>query len=448
MLFERAFERRKMEGGALTDELRLTPEQQDKLSRIVNAKQRDSLLKALRAGEEIPDVAWTPIPAMSDNEQERADDMMRSTLEQLLQQSTARDAGSPVERPTVGEVKAKMEAYAQALSAPASRDEPEDGGTAALSLEGLIDELESRARDEFGLALEAVTGCEERIDDTEDSRLLFAWCYFNPYGPTLSSLQLLRDPRGRGEVLALRSEHPFTPVGALFGLLADRMPRADLGRVLAGLLAANRRQETALFGGLPSSVIVAESAPAGLARAWGNRPELEAAVVRELLRPTLSSLVTGHALTEACRYLSEYRGDPWERTKHERDEAMGRPQAQHLLETIQAIHEGETPAGQTPTEQPDEATPPSPGQFDEWFALATDAEHVASEFEQFEAAWVGSLKFGRRGVGVALGASLLPRVSFCRDGPCRRQSDGTPVAHPHESQRRRGNSRVRVERAR
>ena len=40
-----------------------TPEQQQRLAHIVNPQQRAALLQAIAAGEEIPDFAWTPIPA-------------------------------------------------------------------------------------------------------------------------------------------------------------------------------------------------------------------------------------------------------------------------------------------------------------------------------------------------------------------------------------------------
>ncbi len=65
-----------------------TPEQQARLAHIINPQQRAALLQAIAAGEEIPDFAWTPIPARVDCDQIYRE--VKKKVDERLGRSTAK----------------------------------------------------------------------------------------------------------------------------------------------------------------------------------------------------------------------------------------------------------------------------------------------------------------------------------------------------------------------
>jgi hypothetical protein len=67
----------------------VTPEQEERLSRIVNVRQRETLLKAIDAGEEIPDYAWTPRPALTKDQQSKMDKTLEPLVERLVKAAHA-----------------------------------------------------------------------------------------------------------------------------------------------------------------------------------------------------------------------------------------------------------------------------------------------------------------------------------------------------------------------
>lgn len=63
---------------------RPTPEEEQKLSKIVNRRQREALLRAIAQGEEIPDFAWTPIPELTEEQERKLDELMRPVLQEMV----------------------------------------------------------------------------------------------------------------------------------------------------------------------------------------------------------------------------------------------------------------------------------------------------------------------------------------------------------------------------
>ncbi len=63
---------------------RPTPEELEKLSRIVNRRQREALLRAIERGEEIPDFAWHPVPDLPEDAQRKLDELLEPLVRDLV----------------------------------------------------------------------------------------------------------------------------------------------------------------------------------------------------------------------------------------------------------------------------------------------------------------------------------------------------------------------------
>lgn len=63
---------------------RPTPEELEKLSRIVNRRQREALLRAIERGEEIPDFAWHPVPDLPEDVERRLDELLEPLVRDLV----------------------------------------------------------------------------------------------------------------------------------------------------------------------------------------------------------------------------------------------------------------------------------------------------------------------------------------------------------------------------
>ncbi len=311
-----------------------TREQAERLSRITNPQQRAALLSAIAEGEAIPEYAWNPLPTEFD-----AAALARRVRERF--HSAPSSETQPVEEETV----------------PASTDDV-DGEIARCA-----DLLRPAATAESGY-LSAPIECPALASARVFTPLL-AWAFFNPFGPTLCALHLVRVPRTGERVIFCRSLNPFANSALACGLVPDAVAQ-DVPRIVSVLTRLFSGSDTPMPNP-PTHVQVPPESPLAPTQA------------REII---LSSVKRTRAkeLAVTIQRLKDYKGDPWGRTAVERDEAFARLR-QGLASPTQA--------------SPDE-TLATTAQLEEWWTAATDPVHVQSEVAELPRAWDGAINFQKR----------------------------------------------------
>lgn len=191
---------------------------------------------------------------------------------------------------------------------------------------------------------------------------LLRWLYFNPLGPTSCTLSYIPVPDSQECILALISVNPFQKNLVAYSLLPEHPSKNVSFGMTAGLFTANGHPAAPLFDGLPTSVFHASNCPA-------QPPLLDGPQARSLFRAVYQNIAEPD-LRMTNEYLRRYRGDPWERTMAELQEAM----------LTRIVRPEETEGGFDGTA------------FDEWFDLVTDPVHVQSEHDNFPEAWRGAIE--------------------------------------------------------
>jgi len=189
------------------------------------------------------------------------------------------------------------------------------------------------------------------------TRPIVHWGWFNPMGPTLSALFLIDMPGDSEQLLCSCALHPFSPSAAVYGLIPCG-DRAAISQALECLFADNGTSDHPLLSSLPSYVLLRPQSPV-------PPDELE----------NLFFAAAQQAMPEdvdaRCDLLERYKGQPWEREAPER--------------IFSAALAGEGDATHT--------APLSREQFDRWWSLVTDGQHIETEMSQLGAAWEGAIQF-------------------------------------------------------
>ena len=264
----------------------------------------------------------------------------------------------------------KMESW-PARIAPADRLVPQGlrPPLTAISNETIEDQLKNCAdelrwstnRGHSETALPSpVIGCDA-LEHATGTPLL-RWMYFNPFGPTSCTLSCIPVPGSEECILGLISVNPFQKNLVAYLLLPEHPSQTILFGRTTDLFTVNGHLAVPLFESLPTSVFHANNWPA-------QSPLLDGSQARSLFRAVYQSIAEPDLRT-TNEYLRRYRGDPWERTMSELQEAI-------LTRIV----------------RPEEAVRDSDGTvFDEWFDLVTDPAHVQSEHDNFAGAWRGAIE--------------------------------------------------------
>jgi hypothetical protein len=313
---------------------RATPEQEARLARITNPQQRATLLKALADGDTIPEYAWEPLPTEFDTVAflRRADKAAATRRVPVVEA-----APSEASHPSADDVDREIVRCAEMLRPTA---------TAATGY------------------LSASIDCQALASARVFTPLL-AWAFFNPFGPTLCALHLVEVPGTREYVIFLRSLNPFATSATAHGLLP-----APVGQDTPQLVSILRR----LFSGeetpmpnLPTHVRLLPESP------------LNASQAKTIILSSAKA-TDSQALAVTIQRLKTYKGDPWKRTAVERDEAFARIRPGGVDASAAAVGGG----------------PATEAQFEQWWVLATDPDHVRSEVDQLPRAWDGAVEFQKR----------------------------------------------------
>ena len=181
------------------------------------------------------------------------------------------------------------------------------------------------------------------------SAVLLVCGWFNPIGPTLSTLEIATSPLDDQETLLVYARHPMLPeYQVVVEVSTAEQVAAALDEAVASMITV-----------APPNVITLSGCPA----------ELQPAMVAAL-RGALERLGKEHAVSlaeERVKVLSTL-GDPWAFAGEERDDDEQAPEV------------------------------PAPGgadEFTEWLQAVTDPENVIANMIQFGRAWDGSLNYLR-----------------------------------------------------
>jgi hypothetical protein len=245
----------------------------------------------------------------------------------------------------------------QNLGSPSEASDP---------VQAFADKARSTATEATNYLCEPIDGCDE-IGSAPDFIPLCAWGIFNPFGPTMTSVTLVSVPGGGEKLIFLRILHPMTPSAVVYGLLPPDVINDEekLLSTLHTLFESNGSPECPLILGLPTHVIDIPGSP------------ISQNQVKELLFLASQSAELGD-IEKSCESLAMYKVDPWGRTSAEFKRA--------LREAGKQTHAGEN------------ATPISRQQFERWWTLVTDPEHVQSEASQMRKAWEGAIQLLKEGL--------------------------------------------------
>lgn len=306
-------------------ERRPTPDEERRLATITDPDLRARLTDCIRRGEPIPEFAWRPRPSLTE-----------------------------AQKPALAELAAELRGRATRRAMPAAE---------YIASMASYDAAEILAKGAQRLNAVGYLLVPPRIVEPlnnvpdKDITPVFGWGIFNPFGPTVTTLDLRRLPAGGGLLLQLAMRNPFASRDTGYAIFPEPpvVNRDGLDEALTELVRHNGSADYPLLtGSLPTHILLSPESPI----APGEIRELFFAMTR-FASPTDLGVVIG-------RY-RKFAGKPWDRVS---------------AELRSAFHA----SAATPT------WPPERGLWNEWWTVVTDPGHVRSEIDQMKAAWEGSIR--------------------------------------------------------
>jgi hypothetical protein len=188
-----------------------TDEQRKRLAGITNMSQRRTLLAAIERGEPIPDYAWAPFP-----EGLEQDPRLAQLHEHLIQYAASSDRDM-----TEVIASLRLDSHVQYYADKAKESAGEQTGyLCAVPLR--VPELATEAKQATGI---------------------LAWGIFNPYGPTLSFLALIRVPERLESLLYSTQMNPFQCQNLVYGVVPDSIEADYLTEILDELFSKYARRK-------------------------------------------------------------------------------------------------------------------------------------------------------------------------------------------------------------
>jgi len=204
-----------------------------------------------------------------------------------------------------------------------------------------------------------------------DVTQVIAFGIFNPYGPTMFSIDLIR-VAGTGEALITSTMlNPFQSTATAYAIL-PASSSGDPEPLRHCLTILSKRN------GHPEFPILLASEPT-----YVLLPR-ESNLTIDFLRQFVLGLLEAagiEGIGESAELLEQFAGRPWDRATEEMAIA-----ARSYVQTRMA---GSETASAPPVN--------SPADYDRWWRIASNPEHVRVEMGEMETAWRGALLFGQRG---------------------------------------------------
>lgn len=204
-----------------------------------------------------------------------------------------------------------------------------------------------------------------------DVTQIISFGIFNPYGPTMFSVDLIRVADTGESLIVSTMLNPFQSTATAYALLpaSSSEDPVALGRCLTQIGQRN---------GHPDAPILLESAPT-----YVLFPR-DSILTVDLLRQFAVGLLEAagvEGIGETAKRLAKFKGRPWDRATEEMVSA-----ARSYVRSRTAESGGASPAPAN-----------TPADYERWWRIASDLEHVRVEMGQMQVAWQGARIFGGRG---------------------------------------------------
>ena len=209
---------------------------------------------------------------------------------------------------------------------------------------------------------------------------IFAYGIFNPMGPTISAISLLRNSSSTNSVVHYQMLNPFKQESYVIGVLPKIPTQDDLIDIIPDAFITNQFSSISLVGGLPTFFI-----PGG---------DMEYVLTAmTCLYQHISENDRLHEMAAQLEVLRKYKGKPWDRASYDMAKAFEKGAAeidgaQHNL-SRDASDSGAT--------------------IKEWLNFLTSAEHMKTEISGFLHAWEGSIG-AQNGNLLAQSAMTIPQM--------------------------------------
>jgi hypothetical protein len=216
---------------------------------------------------------------------------------------------------------------------------------------------------------------------------LFAYGIFNPMGPTLSIISVLRHAAADTSLIHYQMLNPFVQQRMVIGALPKDAPKHELVTLLTRTFAVNNVDDSILIVGLPTFLILPEE-------------DAHGAIALSCLR---SHVIENDRLSEVVEELESLRrheGRPWDRAASERPEAM----MEYFGENRRGSRVSDTRA------RFDERR--AVRLLEEWLQLLTSPSHLNAESRGFVQAWQGAIDL-QAGNFLAAEAMSLEQMLNC-----------------------------------
>ena len=194
---------------------------------------------------------------------------------------------------------------------------------------------------------------------------LFAWGIFNPMGPTICTVSLLRHETADTSLVHYQMLNLFAQERIVIGALGNDASMDKLTTLLNRLFAVNDVDGSALIGGLPTFLIFPEGDP-------------YRAIAFSCLRSHILENDRVSEVVVRLKAFKRFEGNPWDRAKSDVSRLMESSEANQLITTI-------SESRMTIDKKSALAA------LAEWLELLVSARHLKSELGGFLGAWEGSI---------------------------------------------------------
>jgi len=213
----------------------------------------------------------------------------------------------------------------------------------------------------------------------------FAYGIFNPMGPTISIVSLLRHETDDRSLIHFLMLNPFAQESVAIGVLLGKPDEKQLMETITEAFAINDFSDLALVGGLPTFLLHG-----------GSKESLELGNAC-LSRHVSENDRTGE-VAEQLSSLREFEGRPWDRASRDMDQAMNAILAKATGKPISHAPSPESVGGGNATSA--------------WLAHLISASHLKLELAGFLQAWEGSIG-NQKGSQLARSAMPLQEMIVC-----------------------------------